>query len=119
MQIVLTKGFAELGVLAKAVHCVALSSVAVATMLLMTPAAYHRIVYDGADIPAFYHIASRFLIAATAFLALGLAADIHVVIGKITESPAVANVTAVVVVLMLVGCWHLWPWWKRLQNGGV
>ncbi|WP_431324421.1 DUF6328 family protein [Rhizobium sp. YTU87027] len=119
LAIVLTSGFADLGASAKTFHCVALGAVALTTILLVTPAAYHRIVYDGSNVAEFYHIASRFLLAATVFLALGLTADVHVVIGKATQSPFLANVTAAVAAVMLLGFWHLWPWWKRVQRDHI
>jgi len=119
LAIVLTSGFADLSTSAKAFHCVALGAVALATILLVTPAAYHRIVYDGSNVAEFYHIASRFLLAATVFLALGLTADVHVVIGKVTQSQVFANATAAVAALMLFGFWHLWPWWKRVRRDRV
>ncbi|PST22566.1 hypothetical protein C7U61_04630 [Rhizobium sp. JAB6] len=116
LAIVLTHGFAELGVPAKMLHCIALGSVTFAIILLVTPPAYHRIVYDGAPVAEFYQIASRFLLAATIFLALGLAADIDVVIGKAIGNHILANVTAAIALLVLIGLWHLWPWWKRLRQ---
>ncbi|OWW04774.1 hypothetical protein ATY81_02005 [Rhizobium sp. R72] len=119
LAIVLTSGFADLNASAKALHCVALGTVALATMLLVTPAAYHRIVYDGTEVAEFYHVASRFLLAATVFLALGLAADIHVVIGKVTQRPIIANIVAAACALMLIGFWHLWPWWTRVRRDGA
>ncbi|MEZ2131320.1 MULTISPECIES: DUF6328 family protein [unclassified Sinorhizobium] len=119
LAIALTSGFADLTVSAKALHCVALGSVALAIMLLVTPAAYHRIVYGGSDAAELYHVASRLLLAATVFLALGLAADVHVVIGKITQNQTFANATAAATALMLIGFWHLWPWWKHVRRDGV
>jgi len=107
---------AELPSVDKALHGIALGCVALATVFLIAPAAYHRIVYGGADVPEFYHLASRFLLAATVFLALGLAADIHVVTSKITESEPLANLFAAVAAAMLLGLWHLWPWWRRAHR---
>jgi hypothetical protein len=116
LAIVLTNGFAELAAQAKALHCLALGLVALATMLLVTPATYHRIVYGGADVAEFYHVASRFVLVATVFLALGLAADIHVVIGKVTKNPNFANATASVTAFVLLGTWHVWPWWEHIRR---
>jgi hypothetical protein len=79
----------------------------------MAPAAYHRIVYDGADAPDFYTVASRFLLAATVFLAFGLSADIHVVVNKITANEALSITLAAASVTLLLGLWHAWPWWLR------
>lgn len=119
LAIVLTTGFAELPSVEKALHGIALGCVALATVLLITPAAYHRIVYGGAEVAEFYRVASRFLLAATVFLALGLAADVHVVTSKITESERLANLFAAVAAAMLFGLWHLWPWWRRAHRINV
>ena len=119
LAIVLTSGFGDLSASAKALHCGALGSVALAIMLLVTPAAYHRIVYGGSDAAEFYRVASRFLLAATVFLALGLAADVHVVIGKATQNQTLANAAAAGTALMLIGFWHFWPWWERVRRDGV
>ena len=62
--------------------------VALAVVLLMTPAAYHRIVYAGEDTEDMHQVGSALVTAATAPLALGLAGDVYVVITKIAESPA-------------------------------
>jgi Family of unknown function (DUF6328) len=114
--IVLTSGFAELPPSAKSLHGVALGLVALAMILLMTPAAYHRIVYGAALAPNFYKVASRFLLAATVFLALGLSADIDVVVGKIIESEAVANALVIATAATLLGLWHVWPWWRHRKK---
>ncbi|MGH6838504.1 MAG: DUF6328 family protein [Methylocella sp.] len=116
LAIVLTSGFAELPPSAKALHGVALGLVALAMILLMTPAAYHRIVYGGALAPDFYRVASRFLLAATVFLALGLSADIDVVVSKIIESEAIASALALTTAATLLGLWQAWPWWRHRKN---
>jgi Family of unknown function (DUF6328) len=113
LAIVLTTGFADLPATLRSIHAVAIGLIVLATVLLMAPAAYHRIVYDGADAPEFHMIASRFLLAATVFLALGLSAEIRVVVSKITTSNTLATTLAVVSVALLLGLWHLWPWWVR------
>lgn len=114
--IVLTSAFGDLPYPEQAVHGAALASVALATMLLMAPAAYHRIVYDGAAVPRFHVIASRFLLAATIFLALGLAADIHVVTVKLLGDYRFAAVTAAGTAVLLMGLWYVWPWSVRMQS---
>jgi Family of unknown function (DUF6328) len=114
--IVLTQGFAELPAVLKWVHGVAIALITVATVLLMTPATYHRVVYDGADAPEFYDIASRFLLAATVFLAFGLSADIYVIVNKITASDALSISLAFAAALLLLGLWHAWPWWVRFSK---
>ena len=51
LAIVLTTGFAELPATLKGIHAVAIALIVLATVLLMAPATYHRIVFDGAAAP--------------------------------------------------------------------
>jgi hypothetical protein len=114
--IVLTTGFAELPPSAKALHGAALVFVAVSALLLMAPAAYHRIVYNGGEAPEFYQVASRFVLLATVFLALGLTADIQVVTAKISGSWMLGAFLALAIAIMLSGLWLFWPWWLRVRR---
>ena len=60
---VLTKAFNELPPTFKYIHCVGLSAVALSVILLMTPAALHRIGFQGEDDPAFFRIGSLLVVA--------------------------------------------------------
>jgi hypothetical protein len=88
LAIVLTQSFEQLPSASRIVHAASLLLVALAVVLLMTPAAYHSIVYDGEDTEDMHRVGSALVTAATAPLALGLAGDVYVVITKIVESPA-------------------------------
>jgi hypothetical protein len=114
--IVLTAGFAELSPALKCLHGAAIGMITVATILLITPAAYHRIVYDGSDVADFYRVASRLLLAATVFLAFGLSADLYVVAHKITGSAYLSTTLAAGSIVLLVGLWHAWPFWLRSRG---
>lgn len=78
-------------------------------MLLIAPAAYHRIVYNGEASPDFLTVGGRFLTAATAALALGIATDLYVVIGKIAESETVGAIAGALTFLVLIAMWHVSP----------
>ncbi|HET6630773.1 MAG TPA: DUF6328 family protein, partial [Woeseiaceae bacterium] len=62
--------------------------VALSIMLLMAPAAYHRIVHAGEDSERMHRTGSILVTAATLPLALGLTGDIYVVMAKIAGSAA-------------------------------
>jgi hypothetical protein len=109
LAVVLTESFAALTPLARGVHGFALACIALSTVLLMAPAAYHRIVYEGEASPDFLTIGSRFLLAATGVLAAGLAADCYVVIGKIAESDAIGLCAAAISFAVLTFMWLLSP----------
>jgi putative copper export protein len=68
---VLTQAFERLPTTVKLVHGAALLFVALSIVLLMAPAAYHRIVYKGEDSEEFHRIGSRFVSYSTIPLALG------------------------------------------------
>ncbi len=109
LAVVMTEAFASLHAVPKIVHGIALLCIALSTVLLMAPAAYHRIVYDGDASRDFLRIGSRFLLAATGTLALGVAADAHVVISKLTDSDAVGFGAALASFVTLVLLWHVSP----------
>ena len=105
----LTKAFESLPEVARTVHFVALVLVAMTVVLLITPAAIHRIAFDGADDPRFLRLASRFVTAALIPLALGVASEVYVAgVRLLPDSPAVTWM-AVAVVCALLGFWYALP----------
>ena len=115
---VLTKAFNELPSLFKYVHCVGLSAVALSVILLMTPAALHRIGFQGEDDPAFFRIGSWFVVAGSVPLAAGIAADVAVVFFAAIGSGSVAIAAGFVSLLVLLGFWLGYPFWLRATPHG-
>ena len=109
LAVVLTEPFDELPAVSKITHAAALGSIALATILLMAPAAYHRIVYAGESSQRFHDLGSRFIMVATLALALGLACDVYVVIAKIAASSSLGLVAGGITAVALVGLWHVSP----------
>jgi hypothetical protein len=109
LAIVLSEAFEKLDPAVKSVHGIALLLVCLSVLLLMSPAAYHRIVYAGQDSAQFHKVGSWLVTLSTIPLALGLAADVFVVATKIwpsTDAPVIAGLFSLV---FLVICWHLLP----------
>jgi DMSO reductase anchor subunit len=102
---VLTESFDRLPNTSKYVHLASLALIALTVVLLMTPAAYHRIVEQGEETEHFHRFASRMVVASLAPLALGLAGGVYVVVQKVTDSPLVSVVAAL---LILAIFWELW-----------
>jgi hypothetical protein len=122
LVIVLTRAFSELPPVVQTVHGLSLATVAIATILLIAPATFHRIVFGGEDDQRFHRLAGGLVLAATAFLALGLSLDIYVVIHRILDSQPFAIASASLAALVLFGCWHAWPmmqarWFARAGCG--
>jgi hypothetical protein len=113
LAVILTDAFEKLEPMSKVAHTFALTFVALATILLMAPAAYHRIVYGGDASQTFLDLGGRFIMAATFALALGLATDMYVVIGKITHSGAIGLAAATLSLGVLSGLWHVSPFLMR------
>jgi hypothetical protein len=105
----LTKAFDELPAAFKYINCAGLCAVALSVVLLMTPAAVHRIGFGGEDDPLFFKIGSRLVIAGSIPLAAGIAADVAVVFFKATESANVATGAGVISLIVLLGFWLVFP----------
>jgi Family of unknown function (DUF6328) len=105
----LTKSFAELPPSAKYVHAAGLCTVALATILLMAPAAIHRIAFQGEDDEQFLRIGSWLVIAAVGPLALGISSDVYVVFLKTTENPTASMMVALLSLFVQIGVWYVLP----------
>jgi hypothetical protein len=118
LVITITQSFDQLSDTSKLVHAVSLGLLALTIILLMAPAAYHRIVYAGEDTEEFHRTGSMLVTAATLPLALGLGCDIYVVIGKIFASSSVGAGVAIAATIGFIALWHLYPLAVRLRAGG-
>ncbi|MDT7604539.1 MAG: hypothetical protein QOF61_2536, partial [Acidobacteriota bacterium] len=82
-----------------------LALVAASVVLLMTPAAYHRIVERGEETEHFHRFSSRVLLAAMIPLALGVTGSFYVVLHKGTNSPVVSGAAATLLLILFFGLW--------------
>jgi hypothetical protein len=114
----LTKSFHDLPGWVQAVHAAGLIAVALSVLLLMTPAALHRLAYHGEDDPEFFRIGSGLVIAAALPLALGIAADIAVVFHVVSKDTAVAILSGVAAFLALMMAWYVFPLAHRGASHG-
>ena len=102
---VLMESFDKLPAASKYVHLASLALIALTIVLLMAPAAYHRIVERGEETEHFHRFASRMIVAALVPLALGISAAVYVVVQKVLDSQLVAVVGALVALALF---WELW-----------
>lgn len=117
LTVTLTKVFEQLPPQTKVVHAAALCCVALAVVLLMTPAAIHRISFGGEDALEFLKIGSAFVVAATVPLAAGIALDLYVALDKSLQRPATALALAGMAALVLAVLWYLYPLALRARGG--
>lgn len=99
------QGFSSLPTASKWIHCAGLLATAIATVLVITPAAYHRIAEAGEDTERFHRIGTRLLLASMAFLGIGLFADLAVVMHKMGLS---LSASLLVGSVLLLGSYLLW-----------
>jgi hypothetical protein len=116
--VIFTRAFGELSVSLQVVHVAALCCVALAVVLLMTPAALHRIAFRGQDTQEFLSLGSAFVVAAPAALALGLAADMEVAIARATDAQDWAMAASGISLMVLTGLWYVMPLVLRKQASG-
>lgn len=110
------EGFERLPVTSKAVHLASLGLIGLTTILLMMPAAYHRIVEQGEDTEHFHAIASRILIIALVPLALGICGEVYVVVYRLIESTLLSIVFAVIVLAIFYELWFGMTFDRRAQR---
>ncbi|HVU11637.1 MAG TPA: DUF6328 family protein [Phototrophicaceae bacterium] len=113
---VLAEGFDSLSMTAKYLHLLGLALIALSTILLMTPAAYHRIVEEGEDTEHFRQLASRFVLAAMVALALGIILNFYIVVAKVTASPLFAIASTFLMLLLFFGFWFGYTFYQRRRK---
>jgi hypothetical protein len=111
--VILQQGFNEMDMWLKWIHLASLSSIAISTILLLTPAAYHRIVEGGEETSHFYNVANRMTLASLPLLAVGLCGDFFVVLCKVSQKAGMSAVGATAMLLFFVGMWFGYPWFRR------
>jgi len=107
--------FDKLPSLLKYVHLAGLACIGLSMVLLMTPAAYHRLVEGGEDSERFLRLAGRLLLSSMVFLALGIAADFWAVIEKVSQSRAWGLLGAGGALLVFYGLWFGYSLYRRAQ----
>ena len=112
--VMMVDGFTTLPAASKWIHLLSLLCVALATILLITPAAYHRIVLAGEESEEFHKLASALVLAALVPLSLGMTGDLYVVTLKVTQSHGWAIGLAASALAFLYGIWFAFPLARRL-----
>jgi hypothetical protein len=110
---ILTESFDRLSYNLQVFHLISLSLVGLATILLMTPAAYHRIAERGEDTESFFRLASILTMVATVPLALGITGDYYIVIQKVTNSHGLSLVSSLIMLALFLGLWFGYTFYKR------
>jgi hypothetical protein len=114
--VMLTPAFGELQTEAKLVHAASLFCVVLTIILLMAPAAIHRISFAGEDTPRILRFGSGLVTAALLPLSLGLAGDIYIAVGHGLKNETLGIAAACAILTLLLAIWYAWPLAVRARN---
>jgi hypothetical protein len=115
---VFNQRFNELAALERNSHLAALSLVVVSIAMLMTPAAYHRIVEPHQVSEKALDVASVLICLSLLPLAMALALDFFVVLSLATHATAPSMAGGAVTLLLLMGLWFAFPLRERRRRFG-
>jgi Family of unknown function (DUF6328) len=113
---VFEEGFDSLDSFLKYMHLASLGSMAITTILLIAPPAYDRIAAQRENIQAFYVLATRMVLLALIFLALGLSGIVFVVVFKVTSSYPIAGLFSGAVLILSHIVWFGYSLFRRNQR---
>ena len=111
----LMEGFDKLPESSKYVHAISLLVMALTVVLLMAPAAYHRMVEHGENTEHFHRVASLLVVLAMIPLPLAIAGDFYVVMQKVTASAPLAIVASATILLFFYLLWFGFTAYRRAQ----
>jgi hypothetical protein len=83
---VLLGGFESLPSSSQLIHITSLILITLSTILLMMPAAYHRLVEDGEPSEHFFRVVKNAVLSAMVPLAIGISGDFYIIAAKISGS---------------------------------
>jgi len=107
--VILTKSFETLPEEARIAHFAALACVALAIVLLIAPAAIHRIAFDGDDDERFVRIASHILTLALVPLSIGISTELYVAATRLALGTAAPSWAAGIGLCLLLSLWYVVP----------
>jgi hypothetical protein len=110
------QGFEKLPAAEQHLHYASLILVALAIAIIMTPAAYHRIVEQGSVSLFFVSLISWLVAAAMAPLAVALGLEVYVVGTVIIEARGPSAAVAGVLVAVIVALWFVFPFAMRSRQ---
>ena len=116
LAVMLTDGFGELAFATRVIHVTALCCTCLAVILLMAPAAFHRITYSGENTETFHRLGSALILAAAVPLGGGIVGDLYVAVEKGLHQPAIAAAVAAVAFVGLIALWLVQPLLLRAKR---
>lgn len=107
------KSFEDLPTYLRAVHLTCTSLIALTVVLLMTPAAFHRVAEAGEESERLVRVAGRCVIGAMLPLALAISGDYFVIIMKIMHELSIAIPVSAITLLVFLALWFGYTFLRR------
>jgi hypothetical protein len=105
----LSDAFERLADASKAVHFASVTTMAIAIVLLMAPAAFHRIAAGGDDTKEVDLFGAYAMLGAMVFVAISMAGDFYVVLMVVTGSQTLAIVCPIAALCIAYALWFGFP----------
>jgi hypothetical protein len=116
LVVTMTKTFSQLAPAEQHIHFASLCAVTLSVMLLITPAAVHRMTFGGQDVLRFHQIGSIVVTLALIPLALGIAGDFYLAATRMVENRAISAIAASITLLTLAIFWYVVPLLLRCRR---
>jgi hypothetical protein len=111
-----TSAFERLPDALKYLHIASLGLVALATVFLIAPAAYHRVAENGEDSERVAEFGSRMVVVSLIPLGFGIALDVIVVVEQSGLGRTVATAMASALIASALTLWAFYPMWRRARR---
>lgn len=105
--------FSELPAYQQTLHLVAISLVAIAVALVMTPAAYHRLAHKNSLSQQFITLSSWLLLSSMLPLMLGISVDFYLIASMITGHEGLAVTLGLALMIVFAALWFILPYSAR------
>jgi hypothetical protein len=110
-----SESFQALPQTSKLLHFASLLLVCLAIVLLITPAAFHRIVEHGEDTERFYNVANTLVVAAMAPIAIASSLEFYIVVAKVTHRHGIAILASTLLGLYFLSFWFGYTLYLRMK----
>jgi hypothetical protein len=107
--VMMTKAFDELPPTGRVLHLVALLNLVLAVILLISPAAVHRLSFGGRDDPRLQSIGSVLITMALLPLACAISCDVWIALTRLFGETVASWGGGVAVLFSLLGLWYIFP----------
>jgi hypothetical protein len=116
--VILQRGFTALAMWLQWIHLISLGFITISTLLLMTPAAFHRLAEHGEETPRFYRVAHLMVLLSLPPLALGVCGDFFIVLFKVSNNSRISVAGGGLMLSLFLGMWFVYPaiWRSRRRT---